>query len=211
MGLELENVKQIFDQLYKDVDGRSLSLKGREEAQLSSKSFVYGEVVPDGFYQMMKEANPYPGQVFYDLGSGTGKGVLLAHLLFDFSKSIGIELLEPLYNASIEVQKRYNSEILPTIADEVKGRTMELHLGSFLDYDLSNADFIFMNSTCFQEDLMEALEEKLEMVPANAMIISLSKGLKSPAFHQYRHKLFDFSWGQATAFFHRKRLWKMYF
>jgi hypothetical protein len=87
---------------------------------------------------------------------------------------------------------------------------LEFKLGSFLDADISDADIVFMNSTCFQDDLMEALDIKLEELQPHAQVICLSKPLKSPAFHQYKNKLYDFSWGQATAFFHRRRLWKVY-
>lgn len=208
--MELEKVKEIFNKLYSSVDGRSLSLRGREEMELKSKSYVYGEVVPDSFYEYIKELNPEPGQVFYDLGSGTGKAVILAYLLFEFKKCIGIELVDTLYDASVETLKKFETEIKPGIANELDDREISLVKGDILKADLSDADIIFMNSTCFQEDLMNALDEKLESVRPNAHIISLSKPLKSPAFHQYKHKLYEFSWGQATAFFHRKRLWKLY-
>lgn len=208
--MELNEVKKLFNKLYSNIDGRSLSLKGREELELKSKSFVYGEVVPDSFYELMIDINPEPGQVFYDLGSGTGKAVFLAHWMFDFKRAVGIELVDTLYEASEKNLKRYNSEIRRTIAKEVQDKQIEFFKGDFLKYDLSDADVIFMNSTCFQEDLMSLLEKKLEEVHANAYIISLSKPLKSPAYHQYKHKLYDFSWGQATAFYHRKRLWKLY-
>lgn len=208
--MEFAKAKELFEKLYKDVDGRSLSLRGREENELKSKSFVYGEVVPESFYEIISDLNPQPGQIFYDLGSGTGKAVFLAHFLFDFAQSKGIELLDTLFDASQEVYQRYEKEILPQIAHELGNKQMSLTRGDILQTDFSDADIIFMNSTCFQDDLMDALEPKLETIHANAHFISLSKPFKSPWFHQYKHKLYDFSWGQATAFYHRKRLWKLY-
>lgn len=208
--MELEKVKEIFNTLYSDVNGRALSLKWREEKEETSKSFVYGEVVPDSFFEIMSVLNPRPGQVFYDLGSGTGKAVLLAHLLFDFRKSCGIELVEPLHQAGVEVLKRFDKEIKPKIANEVANKEISLIHGSFLDADISDADIVFMNSTCFQDDLMELIEVKLETLQPHAQVLCLSKPLRSPYFHQYKNKLYEFSWGQATGFFHRKRLWKLY-
>jgi SAM-dependent methyltransferase len=208
--MEMEEVKKIFHALYDDVNGRSLSLEGREKNQFTSKSFVYGEVVPDSFYQMILDTNPQPGYTFYDLGSGTGKGVILAHLLFKFPRCIGIEYLDTLHNAAIGVQKRYETEIRPNITTEVEGSIIKFIHGDILKEDLSDADLIFMNSTCFQDDLMEALEPRLETIKPHAQVISLSKALKSPSFHQHKHKMYEFSWGQATAFYHRKRLWKVY-
>jgi SAM-dependent methyltransferase len=208
--IDLDKAKKFFKQLYKDVDGRALSLKERDDKQLSSKSFVYGEVVPESFYDVIKEANPQPGSIFYDLGSGTGKAVILAHLLFDFPKVVGVELLEGLYNASVQMQKQYEEEFRPKVEERMHGKIIELRLGSILDTDISDADFIFMNSTCFQDDLMEEIEKKLEDLRPNATVITLSKAIRSPAFYQEKHKLFEFSWGQATAFYHRKLLWKVY-
>lgn len=210
MGMELAKVKEIFNSLYSDVNGRALSLKWREDRQEANKSFVYGEVLPDSFYEIISIMGPRPGQVFYDLGSGTGKAVLLAHLLFDFKKSCGIELVDSLYEAAIGVQKRFDNGFKPALRKELDDKKMEFKLGSFLDADISDADIIFMNSTCFQDDLMDALDIKLESLQPHAQVICLSKPLKSPAFHQYKNKLYDFSWGQATAFFHRRRLWKVY-
>lgn len=210
MVLDLERAKKIYDDLFSDVKGRDLSLKWREEREIKSKSFVYGEVVPDGFYQMMSEADVRPGQVFYDLGSGTGKAIILAHLLFDFPQAIGIELVDSLYDASIQVQNRYEKEFRPSIAKEVGDRKISFVHASILDVDMSDADFVFMNSTCFEDDLVEAIAEKLECLRPNVTVISLSKSLPPTSFHAYKSKKYDFSWGQATAFFHRKRLWKVY-
>lgn len=208
--VDLKKTKEIFEKLYEKVDGRALSLKGREESALQSKSFVYGEVVPDSFYELISDLNPEPGQVFYDLGSGTGKAVILAYLLFEFSHVKGIELLDQLYDASIKVNTRFQRDFFPKLAPQFGNRDMSLIKGDFLELDISDADIVFMNSTCYQDDLMEALEKKLECLHANTHIISLSKPLRSPAYHQYKHKLYEFSWGQATAFYHRKRLWNVY-
>ena len=56
--------------------------------------FAYGEAEIDSFAWVLHHAHPKPGEVFYDLGSGLGKAVILAFLLHDFQKLVGIELLE---------------------------------------------------------------------------------------------------------------------
>lgn len=208
--VNIDKAKKIFKDLFDLVDGRAMSLKEREDQELKSKSFVYGEVVPESFYELISDLDPQPGQVFYDLGHGTGKAVILAHLLWDFKKCVGIELLDTLYNASIQVHNRYEKEIRPKIRQTVGDREIVLLKGDILEANISDADIVFMNSTCFQDDLMALLEKKLEEVHANVHIISLSKPLKSPWYYQYKHKMYDFSWGQATAFYHRKRLWPVY-
>lgn len=48
------------------------------------------------------------GTKFYDLGSGTGKAVFVARFLHDFDACQGIEILEGLHTAGLEVVNRYN-------------------------------------------------------------------------------------------------------
>lgn len=202
--MEQEKAKQIFENLYQEVNGRALSLEGREKMALSSKSYVYGEVVFDSFVQLIKDANPPSHGVFCDCGSGTGKAVFVAHLAFDFRRCVGIELVDNLYEASAVVLEKYEKEVRPTIANEIGDKKIALYHGSFLDGDFSDVDLVFMNSTCFQEDLMEAIELNLNFMKPNSQVISLSKSLRSPKFEMYRQQMYEFSWGQATGFFHRK-------
>jgi hypothetical protein len=202
--MELRKVKEIFDHLYDDVNGHALSLQGREAHGYEGKSFVYGEVVPDSFFEYISEVHPQPGEIFYDFGSGTGKAVLLAHLLFDFAESKGIELVDTLYESSVATLNRYEKEIRPTLGSEVGNRKLSVTLGSFLDLDISDADIIFINSTCFQEDLMSALDEKLTSVKPGTRILTLSKSLKTEHYDLQRHQKYPFSWGDATVFFHVK-------
>lgn len=202
--IELTEAKQIFSALFDGVSGRALSLAGREALNIKNKSYVYGEVKPDSYYEIIKEANPKEGGVFYDLGSGTGKALILTHLLFHFSKVKGIEYIPTLYESSKNILKRYNAEILPKIKDKIPENNITIALADFLTSDISDADFIFMNSTCFQADLIMALSQKLEQVKPGTQIISLSKSLQSPQFTIEKQQMYDFSWGRATVFFQRK-------
>lgn len=49
--------------------------------------------------------------IFFDLGSGSGKGIFAASMLFPFKKCIGIEILEGLYNISLDMKKEYETNV----------------------------------------------------------------------------------------------------
>lgn len=202
--MDHEKGKQIFEALYQDVNGRALSLEGRESMGLKSKSYVYGEVLFDSFVQILKDANPAPGGVFVDAGSGTGRPTFIGHLMFDFKRSVGIELVDPLYNASAKVLKRYEKEFLPKIKDEIGDRKIMFYHGSFLDADFSDVELCWLPSTCYEEDLMDAVEVNLRHMKPNTQVLSLSKTLRSNYFQVEKQQMYDFSWGQATVFFQRK-------
>ena len=88
--------------------GKALSRTERESLNLThNKSLIYGEVDFASFYTVLRKINAAPGQVFYDLGSGTGKAVFAARITQDFSKCIGIEILSKLHQQAAKIVDRY--------------------------------------------------------------------------------------------------------
>ena len=97
--------------------------------------------------------------MFYDLGSGTGKAVMLARLLFDFSNCVGIEYLEGLYKQSVHIQNRYHEKYLNYLAIGQSNHTQFIH-DSILDVEwYKDGDVIFANSTCFSDELMNDMSQ----------------------------------------------------
>jgi len=89
--------------------GKALSKEEREERALESKSLIYGEVEFSAFSKVLRKIGCPPGGVFYDLGSGTGRAVFTARMTQDFSKCVGIELLEGLSRSSQQVCQKFNT------------------------------------------------------------------------------------------------------
>ena len=63
-------------------------------------SHTYGEVSAEGFAEILQLVQPHAGEVFVDLGSGTGKAVLTAAALHPFAKAVGVEFVAALHEAS---------------------------------------------------------------------------------------------------------------
>ena len=91
--------------------GKTLSKDERDKKALNEeKSLIYGEVDYHSFFRVLRKINPNKGGTFYDLGSGTGKAVLAARFTRDFSRCIGIEILQGLHNAAVAVVNRFEKE-----------------------------------------------------------------------------------------------------
>lgn len=54
--------------------------------------------------------------------------------------------------------------------------------GSFLDYDWSDGDLVFANSTCFHDPLMAEMSHKAESLKPGAIFVTFTKGLSSDKF-----------------------------
>ena len=109
---------------YRRTRGIELS---REARMGGGTELTYGEVVSTSFEQLLGESVCFlktstpPGHCcFVDLGSGTGKAVLTASLFAEslgFSRSIGIELLDPLHKSAVAVSQHLdNLSTLPAPA-----------------------------------------------------------------------------------------------
>jgi len=199
-----EEIITIINQLFGDVDGYEISNIARKRLSISDRALTYGEVNPQTFGEILAQVNPHAGEIFYDLGSGTGKAVLLAHLHFNFSKSVGIELLEDIYLAAIKVLKKYDQEIKPRLDLKKQNQKIEYINGDYFRTDLSDADVVFCHSTCLNEEAMAALEDKLSMLKKGTRIITVTKNLHYPIFRLIKTQMYDMGWGKATVYFYIK-------
>lgn len=187
--------KKLFNALYGNINGYSISMKARYKASNQNRTYIYGEVVPEGFYEMIKRISPKKGEIFYDLGSGTGKAVILAALFFQFSKCIGIEILEDLYNTSKEVLTRFNHNAgISTVTDFIHS--------DFLEYDITDGDIFFVHGTCFPEEFMLELSKKLECIKKGARVITVTKTLTSNLLREIEHRDTNMGWGKATIYYY---------
>ena len=153
--------------------------------------------------------------VFYDLGSGTGKGILAASLCFPFEKCSGIEFLEGLNNIAQEMINQYN-ETFPEIFETNK-RVFEnfekipslfCSQGDFLKHTYEDASLILANSTCFNSELMASIGAKLELeCKPGTIAVTFSKELQGLSKDWEIRKPFKrlMSWGIASIYVHKRK------
>jgi len=195
----------IFHALYKNVDGfeSSSQAKKKNQHQDGRNTFVYGEFPFITGQAIIKKAQPKKDGVFFDLGSGVGRAVILSHLLFDFKKSVGIELLEGMHKDACQLQERLPTLVSPQFNHYLENREMSLLNRNIFDVDLSEADLILLNYPLRGEKSFLQLEEKFlrELKPKTKIIATIRK-LKNPAFKLFHDRQYKFSWGMADTYFY---------
>ena len=161
----------------------------------------FGDTLPDGN--------------FYDIGSGSGKGVISAALSYPFKKCIGIEFLENLYKLSDEIKKMYDENIKKQF--ETYNNLFE-GFNKPVNVSFSNADFlketwnepsvILANSTCFSVDLMVEIGKKANKeCPSGTIIITFTKRIPGLTTDWELKDGFRrlMSWGAGTVYVHRRK------
>lgn len=175
--IQYDHCLTLFKNLYTDINPVTVSLKERQEKGIiDDTSYIYGEIVFYSFVRILEQAQPKPGEIFYDLGSGGGKAVFIAGLVFDLT-AYGIEKLTSLYQLSCELKEKLQK--MPEFKNYFPSKTVNIEFinADFLEYDFSNGDLIFVNATCFRGIIFDQLIKKFLNLKVGSRIILVSADL----------------------------------
>ena len=115
----------------------------------------------------MEYVKPQPGEVFWDLGCGTGKPVVISGLCFPQLKRVkGVELFKNLADLAKQAVAKFNKT-------STNGGIGEIFEGDIETTDWLDADIVFTSSVCFTEELFGNLLQKAMQLKKGARLISL--------------------------------------
>lgn len=161
--------KQILDEIYADISGFSISPEEREIVESAGGNPTYGEITFESVEELIKKfSNDLDANgTFFDLGCGVGKACAQVALRTP-ARAIGVELCPTRHQLAQKAkQELINRKIL---TDEHK---LEFREQNILDADLSSATFIFMCATCFSDDLMQKLADKIAKLHKHLHVATL--------------------------------------
>lgn len=190
----------IFQTLFQGIDTASVSKAERNRLNINSDEFTYGEIEFSSFVGILESVNPQAGEVFYDLGSGAGKAIIVAALCFEFSKNCGIELLPGLYkmaNRQIDNLRHIVAVHGLKFAQEYESKIASISFinDNILNCDISDADIIFINATCYHPNTWSAIVYKLLDTKVGTRIIMTTKKLNNEMFENMYQSQTLMSWG----------------
>ncbi|MER3581452.1 MAG: hypothetical protein C4347_01200 [Patescibacteria group bacterium] len=198
LDMDIKTAKKIFEKIYEDIDGYSISNEDKRRLGLFSSEFTYGEIDFDSFIWLMEKVEVKKDDIFYDLGSGTGKPTISTALVFEPFKSVGIEILPGLYNTSLLIKESLKKYISPLPHIEFK-------LGDIFKEDFSEATVVFVQLTCFDENKVSDLEKKFLLLKPYSRIITITKNLKNEVFEQIESGSIKMGWGTGTYYLYLKK------
>ena len=198
-GYTHKNIKRIY--------GGMSGYMNDTSAYDSKFALTYGEVTLDGVKQLANifqrrhpiMSYPIARRVFYDLGSGIGKNVIMMASLVPSILSKGIELVNERHNMALTAYRNIKEP-------SVRSRVEFIH-GSFLDRSLSDAAWIYISNLCFSSEINDQLSEKLgKELQVNALMVC-SKPLKHPSLRLVEHATLSQTWqAESTVYVYEKVL-----
>lgn len=172
-------------QIYQNIPSFNLAKQARSDQQLFSYEYIYGEIDFDSYAQVLSYCTIKPNSIFYDLGSGAGKAVVCAALLYDFKRACGIEHLELLHECAQQASKH------------LEAYNIHFYLDNLLTYNWLDADILFINASTFIGDFWHEVLSRLKQLKSGTQIIVVSKQLPAESFSPIYDDFLLMSWGYA--------------
>lgn len=143
---------------------------------------TYGETTFFGIRAALKAVGVKAGDVFYDLGCGTGRNVFYTAVVHDLP-CLGIDLLPTFVSTGNAVAQQFKLENATFLEQNI-----------FVT-DLSPATIVYITANCFDAETMGLLVKRLEDLRPGARVISTHRPIPSPRLKVTGHQRLPFSWG----------------
>jgi len=195
--MDKKEILRILEDLYSGINPLMVSVNYRNAHNITDKSFVYGEIIPEEFMKILDLIEFTPETIFYDLGSGSGKAVITTYLYKNPKKVIGIEYIPDLVEISQKALKKLENLLNTKLP-------IEFIQGDIRNFEFNDADIIFAHATCFDDELMDNIRKKLQELKRGARIIIITKEINEDGWKLKGVYKFSFSWGEGTARIYEK-------
>jgi SAM-dependent methyltransferase len=179
-------------QVYRGLDGFSISLADERRVAGSNGSPTYGELLPTATLRLLAQLELDRRDQFVDLGAGVGKVVLLAAMTTNVRAALGIELSTTRVAVAQQALARARRA-------RVRGATRVRMLeADMLRCPLEDATVVYTCSTAFSSAFMRRLVRRLATLPKLRMLVSLQDLDPHRAFELREVMRLDASWTRRT-------------
>jgi hypothetical protein len=153
---------------------------------------TYGELLIEDFLQIISHMEINDNDIFYDFGSGSGKVCLYFSFLTPIEKAIGIEFVKSRHNSASNLL----SEV--TKSHPNLGNKINLINNDMNKENTDDATIIFTCSTCFSEDLLKNISDKVKKANQIRYVISTTKEIPDISYKDKKTLSLKCSWGTCT-------------
>lgn len=135
---------------------------------------------------MLQWAQAKEGDLFLELGSGTGRLSLMAAMSMGLI-CVGIDCISPFVGNANSIARRL-------------GLSCTFLEDDYFQRSWSNADILYITATAATDEQVLLMSNKCRELVAGARLISLSYPPQSEVMIQLGMKMMDFSWGPTAVF-----------
>lgn len=170
----------------------TISRQATQGQQIPSDLSVYGETPWTTLAQICDAVGLQPGEVFVDLGAGTGRNLLFVHYWYG-AQAVGYELIPRFVEKFNWLKKHLH---LTKIVEIYEKNWFEINL---------KGDVFLLVGTCYSDFHLQIAQKKLSELPVQTRIVTVSYPLDAAYFDLLRSFEAPFSWGSGTVYIQHRR------
>ncbi|MBS0288070.1 MAG: hypothetical protein JSR17_12290 [Proteobacteria bacterium] len=187
-----------FEKVYQHTNVMSYSPEEAAQYAKQGVCLTYGELLYPSVKKLLGKMQLTKDDVFLDLGSGAGKCAFQVFMQSDVGKVLGIEASALLHQQALQVSLTLRKEF-PWFWED--NRSCDFVEGNFLHSSWNQATVVYTCSTCFTQELLFAIADKINHTPSVQKVFSLRPlpGLRIPLESVFQ---VECSWDSALCFFY---------
>jgi precorrin-6B methylase 2 len=167
-----DQTRALVESLYQGVNAFSIGEHERELFKQAGSESTYGEITHEALEELIRMLDPQATDVFIDLGSGKGQAPLYMMLRTPIKKACGYELSTTRHNYARQAAEKLKQ-------DNMLDSRCQLE---FYEHDFTkpsaqfdDATIIWMNSTCYPEEVMQKMVKRLATLKPGLRVVTLKK------------------------------------
>lgn len=184
--------RKLVRQLYRDVDVFDIPRDEEKSVYGTRGSPVYGELTVAGTAHLLEYLGLGETDVFYDLGSGSGKVVLQAAMTAAVRKCVGVELSETRVAESRRVLRIARRRGL------LRARACGFRHEDIMKTYLRDATVIYTCSTAFSMRFMNMVAARIGKLDRRLRLVSLQELDSRRGFVEIETLRLDATWTRRT-------------
>ncbi|MEW6734074.1 MAG: hypothetical protein AB1489_22290 [Acidobacteriota bacterium] len=165
-----------------------------QRAPVAQQNLIYGETPCLTIRDILAELCPQDGDHFVDLGCGRGLVAFFVRFYYRIPVT-GVDVIPTFINRAGRIAHRLSLSGIDFMRENLSWVTLE---------QIGRGTIFYLAGTTFEEELLEKIALRLELLPPGVRLITLSEALPSERFRVVAIKPYFFSWGKTTVYFHEK-------
>lgn len=187
--VEKDKHEQLLEQLYAQSNGYVIEEDERRLILDKGGEPTYGEITFAGAQTLLKDLRLTYKDIFYDLGSGIGKLAAQVYLTTPTKKIVGIELASTRHTYALRVYEQLQQ------LGKIQPQKKLLYLNGDIVYlPIDDATIVYICSTCFSEELMHKITERLSQLQPGLRVVTLKKLAAHAKFRLIKEYMLPMSW-----------------
>lgn len=154
----------------------TLSSQFRNNFDWTASTLCYNEIAFGSFLKLILGLKDFDigfdeDATFVDVGCGIGKTIIMMAILNSFKRAIGIDICDDLHKKCLDNVKSFSSKFRSPL-DQIE---IEVLQGDGTFWDWSFADLVFIQTCCYNNEMLQRVTNVANNMKAGAVIIIIGR------------------------------------